>query len=125
MHQHGPFPCGSHPDSKIYKLGLKGKLNKWEKVWADRGYRGDVTVTTLYDSLSRGRNKEMSRARARHETINGRFTKWGILKRIWRHSLTKHWMVYFSMAEITQVEHINGFSSFQCIALNQPRIQPV
>jgi hypothetical protein len=41
---HGPFPAGSCKDKTIYRIGLKPHLLPGEKVWADDGYRGDLTV---------------------------------------------------------------------------------
>jgi hypothetical protein len=42
----GPFECGSWPDLKIFRSRLKGMLSVGEKVIADRGYHGDVTIIT-------------------------------------------------------------------------------
>ena len=35
---HGPFPCGSFPDLKIFRMGMKSALTRGERVVADAGY---------------------------------------------------------------------------------------
>jgi DDE superfamily endonuclease len=124
---HGPFPCGSHPDLKIYRLGLKRLLNilEGERVWGDKGYRGDLSTITRYDAVSREHKKEMGRARARHETVNGRFADFGALKNVWRHDLNKHYLAYCSIAIITQLETTNGFPPFECFSQHHSAITNV
>lgn len=39
----GPFPCGSYPDLKIFRNGIKSYVDKSEMVIADKGYP-DSTV---------------------------------------------------------------------------------
>jgi hypothetical protein len=121
---HGPFPCGSHPDLKIYRLGLKTKLLRGEKVVADRGYRGDRTVVTPFTAVSDNHTREMEVARARHETVNGRFTTWSALKDTYRHNLSKHHLIYQSVAVITQLEFLNGYGPFQCTSQHNSAIKP-
>ena len=48
-----------------------------EKVITDRGYKGNPFCMTPEDSLNEEHKKFMAKARARHETINHRFKKWG------------------------------------------------
>ena len=50
-----------------------------EKVIADRIYKGNPFCMTREDSLNKEHKKFMAKARARHETINQRFKKWGCL----------------------------------------------
>jgi hypothetical protein len=87
-------------------------------VWADRGYRGDLSVLTPNDAVSREHGKEMGRARARHETLNGRFKNFAALRNTWRHALNKHYLVYTAVAVITQLETMNGFGPFECFSEN-------
>ena len=44
-------------------------------------------------------------ARARHETVNGRFEQWGALRQIFRHDGSKHGVVMSAIVNITQIEH--------------------
>jgi hypothetical protein len=66
----GPFPCGMMQDITIFCSGLKKKLRDIEMIVADCGYCGDEKVVTPYTALNRQHRKAMSKARARHETIN-------------------------------------------------------
>ena len=74
----GPFPCGSCPDIKIFRLGLKNKLGPMEKVVADRGYKGNSRICTPDDAKDREQRKAMGFLRARHETFNGRLKTGGV-----------------------------------------------
>jgi hypothetical protein len=78
--------------------------------------RGDLSTITRYDAVSREHRKEMGRARARHETVNGRFADFGALKNVWRHDLNKHYFAYCTIAIITQLETTNGFPPFECFS---------
>jgi hypothetical protein len=117
---HGPFPCGSFPDLKIFRLGIKHVLRRGERVWADKGYRGERVVLTPLTAISQEHKREMDVARARHETINGRFTDYGSLNQVWRHDRAKHHLAYESIAVITQLEISNGYPPFQCTAQHNP-----
>jgi hypothetical protein len=44
-----------------------------------------------------------SRVRSRHETLNGRFKCWGILKQIYRHDVAKNGQVFRAIAVIIQL----------------------
>lgn len=122
---HGPFPCGRYPDSKIFKIGRKNRLHSTERVWGDKGYRGDIKCISPFDAISDAHRKEMGVARGRHETINGRLADWDCLSQVWRHSRFKHQYAFNSIAVITQLEHANGFSSFQVHNKEHMAIQPM
>ena len=80
----GPFECGRWPDLTIFRSRLKGLLGPGERVCADRGYKGDDCVRHP-DWGSDDQKKLMGRARARHETVNGRISNWQALKQVFRH----------------------------------------
>ena len=106
---HGPFPCGSFPDIKIFRHGLKHQLAKGESVEADRGYRGEpqcVSVPSDYSSQKQKIAKD--HARARHEHINGRLKQFACLSHIFRHDVQKHSDVFWSVAVVTQLSLIYG-----------------
>lgn len=112
---HGPFPCGSWPDIKIFRSKLKNKLLPNEMVEADLGYRGErETVRTPKDFVSLSDKKAKARARSRHETVNGRLKNWGCLKQCFRHNIGKHKMVFTAVAVITQLDFEHGAPPFQC-----------
>lgn len=111
----GPYPCGSYPDLKIFRLKLKNMLLPGEMVEADLGYRGERnTVRTPNDFVSMSDKKAKTRARSRHETINGRLKNWGCLKQRFRHPLGKHKIVFSAVAVITQLDFENDAPPFQC-----------
>ena len=92
---HRPFPCGSYLDIKVYRLRLRRKLSTGEKVISDGGYKGGITVVSPDDrTKSRDIRRAMRKARARHETINGRLKNWKSLRNIYRHSLCKHNIIF-------------------------------
>jgi hypothetical protein len=88
-----------------------------EKVWADGGYRGDQTILHgLLPGLTRGFKRETARGRARHETINGRFTNWSALRDVYRHDLSKYYPIFGAVAIFAQIEMLHGFAPFQCFS---------
>ena len=88
---------------------------KGEKVWADGGYRGDPTIIHRFlPGLTCEFKREMARGRARHETINGRFTDLSALRDVYRHDLNKHHLIFDAVAIDTQIEMLHGFTPFQC-----------
>ncbi len=44
-----------------------------------------------------------NRVRSRHESLNGRFKNWEILKVLYRHDLMEHGNVFRAIAVITQL----------------------
>jgi hypothetical protein len=41
--------------------------------------------------------------RARHEVINRRLKQWGVLGRVYRHNLNLHQMLFYAVANVTQI----------------------
>ena len=60
----GPFECGSWPDLKIFKSGLKRFLLVTERVVADRGYHGDMDVCHPDSAKDQQHKDAMNKARA-------------------------------------------------------------
>ena len=104
---HGPFPGGKH-DLTIFRERLVWMLQKLEWTWGDKGYRGHHKIITA-DDIPWYVEGEFGVARARHEVINGRFKRFGILRDPYRHSVHKHYMVFGSVAVILQLETECGF----------------
>ena len=106
---HGPFPCGNYADLTIYRNDLKSLLEDGERVEADMGYRGEMSIRTPDDFFGIQEWKwQKGRVRARHENVNSRFKKWNILKNVFRHALPKHSQVFKAIAAITQLEITNS-----------------
>lgn len=107
----GPYECGKWNDLDIFRDGLVHYLIKNERVEDDKGYVGeDPRHTKTPKGFTRIEKhlKFQGKVRARHETFNKRFKKWGILKNIFRHSLEKHSIVFIEVVVITQVSINNG-----------------
>ena len=86
------------------------KLSVGETVVADGGYEKDVRV-------AKAKNKDhflrMGKARARHETINGRMKTWGMLKNTFRHPLKKHNVIFHACLVLEQIKIDNGHLPFK------------
>ena len=54
------------------------------------------------------------RVKNMQETVNNRFKFWGILSQRYRHDITRHGEVFFSIVVITQLVIIMGEALFSC-----------
>lgn len=73
----GPFRCGEYSDLKIFREGLKRRLEIHEFVIADNGYHDERCITPPHaNHLLR---KILSEIRARHETVNRRMKQFKVL----------------------------------------------
>ncbi len=60
------------------------------------------------------KNQEMqNRVWSRHETVNGQFKNWEILKSMYRHDLMEHGDVFRAIAVITQLSIDAGERLFE------------
>lgn len=110
----GPYPPGDFPDLEIFRLYLKDKLDDFECVEADEGYRGDDKVRTPHDYERNPDWKVMkANARARHEAINGRLKNFKILTQAYRGDRNNHHLVFNAIAFIVNVEIIMGRGTWQ------------
>ena len=104
----GPYPCGSHPDVKIFRDCLKSHLLPGEVVLADRGYTDERCV-----SIAPGKDlRTSSLLRARHETLNGRIKSFKATGDVFRHSKSKHSVVFHAVAKLCQLSIMNGNELF-------------
>ena len=96
-----------------------GELNLYERVEADKGYRGEEDyLDTPGDCLgwSEGYTCEEAKGqfhikrllRARHETINRRFKSWSVLGKMFRHHWSLHQKVFKAVVTITQLQIMYG-----------------
>ena len=100
----GPFPGSAH-DLTIFRSDLKTKLGPGERVEADNGYSGDAATSAPNDhSDNLDWKRQKSNVHARHETVNGLFKNWGVLKQIFRHNLNFHSDCFSAIACVTQLE---------------------
>jgi hypothetical protein len=113
----GPFRGGEN-DMVIFRSGLKAKIQPGKLVVADRGYRTSrpderpiMSTPNELDSKELGNFK--SRARARHETFNGRLKFFGCLGNTFRHGVEKHKFVFEAVCVIVQYQMDNGAEIFK------------
>jgi hypothetical protein len=110
----GPYACGSWADIRIFRHVLIHHLGEGEMVEADRGYRGEPGyIRTAEAAVSIADSSASFRARARQETVNGRFKNWKILSTRFRHPIQKHVHAFSAVAAITQIGINMGESLFQ------------
>ena len=95
---HGPFPCGSFPDIRIFNLGLKNHLLPNEVVLCDKGYRGNQIINDLNFNSHLG-----GVYLARHETANRRLKQFNVLSQRFKHDLSLHSSCFYSVLNLTQL----------------------
>jgi len=106
----GPYPAGAWTDIKIFNKVLRHFLEEGERVEADNGYVGAADKIKCPNNPCNPVANEgiQSRARFCHETINGHFKTWQILKNTYRHDVSRHDKVFRAIAIITQIGIENG-----------------
>ena len=111
----GPYPAGTWTDIKIFNKVLRHFLEPGERVEADNGYVGAVDKVKCPNNPCNPVENEpkQSRVRSRHETINGRFKTWQVLKNTYRHDIKRHGEVFRAIAIITQLGIEHGEPLFQ------------
>ena len=111
----GPYPAGAFTDIVIFNKVLRNFLDPGERVEADKGYAGhaDKIVCPANAGIPPYLRRMQGRARARHETLNGRLKNWGILKGEYRHDIKVHGTVFYTCAVITQLCVTNGEPLFE------------
>lgn len=114
----GPFPCGSHNDWKIFSQeGLAHQLEVNERVEADDGYRAgdpDLCKTPYSPYHPKGNKDVRRRVMGRQEAINKKIREWQILKRVFRHDISKHSSVFSAVSVIVQLKIENGEPLYSC-----------
>jgi hypothetical protein len=110
----GPFPAGQS-DLTIYRKpnGLKSKIPPGKKVIADQGYPDEpqCSIRNPFDTPEVKLLKK--RAKARHETFNGRLKFFSILEVRFRHGVRKHKAVFEAVCVLVQYELENGHPLFE------------
>jgi DDE superfamily endonuclease len=115
----GPFPASRH-DITTFRSddnpgnGLKDSIPEGKRAIGDSGYRGEptkVAVTREGDSDEVKRFK--ARAKARHETFNGRIKSFKILDTAFRHGFERHKTVFEAVCICVQYDIENGHGLFE------------
>jgi len=99
----GPYPCGAWPDLRIAREALHGELDDGEMYIADGGYAEGNQHCFTPNGLNTFEQKQMALARARHETVNGKFKVFKALDGEWRHAMPKHGIAFRAVAVVTQI----------------------
>jgi len=115
----GPIRCGKGDRSVFTEDGLKEKVESTPgKIGhGDGGYTmsnaedmGFICVPNKKNSQELGHFK--SRVRARHESLNGRLTKFKILQDTFRHGMKCHGIAFEAVIVIVQYQMDNGAPIF-------------
>ena len=84
-----------------------------KKVIADQGYNGEPQLISTRNILDSQLIREFkSRARARHETFNGRLKTFSVLKNFFRQTLDKHGPIFEAICVIVQFQLNHGGKLF-------------
>ena len=112
----GLFPAGKFTDITIFRHTLIHHLDPLEQVVADDRYVGEALgkVKCPCTPIDSPDDRTMqSNVRSRHETLNGRFKFWEILKQPFRHDIiTQHGAVFWAIAVIIQIAIDEGAKLF-------------
>ena len=91
--------------TESFRYALVHHLGTSNFVNADDGYIGEAPgkVKCPTSFVNPIENEGMqSRVRSRHETVNKRFKRWGVLNQIYRHSIDDHAYIVWEMVVLTQ-----------------------
>jgi len=113
----GPFKGGTN-DITIFQSGLNRKIGRNQKAIADRGYNcsnpDDARkLATPNNTDSKELKNFKSRARARHETVNGRIKNFACAAETFRHGMAKHKIAFEAVCVMVQYQMDNGSHIFE------------
>jgi hypothetical protein len=109
----GPFKASRHDVTIFRRAGLNEKIPQGHKVIADSGYSGEsIVVSTPNAHDPRLLCKFKSRARARHESFNGKLKNFRAISEHFRHGIEKHKIVFEAVCVICQYQMENGSPLF-------------
>lgn len=100
----GPIRAGKG-DAEVFEEQLKTKVPPGKRGIADKGYQKHKDVLAMPNSQDpKELRKFKGRARARHESFNGRIKNFACLKQEFRHGLKKHELVFVAVCVIVQYQ---------------------
>jgi hypothetical protein len=102
----GGLPCGEWNDLNIARSLVINQLDGGEKMMADAGYR-DFNYF-----LNREHSPMNWIVMARHETCNSKIKNFKVLSGTYRHCIAKHEMCLRAVANLVQLEILNGNDLF-------------
>lgn len=105
----GPFPAGENDISIFKNRGLSEMIPEGCWAIADNGYRGVVKKIRTSSSLDTSAVRKLkSRAKARHESFNGKLKNFDVVSRTWRHAVEKHSIAFKAVCVVCQYQMDNG-----------------
>ena len=112
----GPYKAGGMHDLTLFREeGLKDMMLATENKMAivDRGYttsKADEVLLLAFPNKADSKELALfkSRARARHETLNGRLKMFNILSETFRHAGDKHKVAFEAVCVLVQYQLDNG-----------------
>jgi hypothetical protein len=112
VHMKGPKPASTH-DITIYREELKNKIPAGKRAIDDKGYRGEPnTISTPSSRDPEELRRFKSRARARHESFNGRIKNFKCLAERFCHGKHKHQICFEAVCVIVQYQLEKGSPLF-------------
>jgi DDE superfamily endonuclease len=109
MWVNGPYPAGENDITMFKHRGLREMIP--EGCWsiADNGYRGLLSTIRTSSSLDKHAVRVLKRrAKARHESFNGKLKNFATVRERWRHAITKHEIAFEDVCVICQYQLENG-----------------
>jgi len=108
----GPYIAGCFPDAEIFRRGAMLELEPGETCQGDGIYRNQLPHVFPGDTNEEER-KFANRVRARHETLNSRLKRFGILDQKFRsNDFEKHGWAFRAVAVLCQLEIQVGMGLF-------------
>jgi hypothetical protein len=108
----GPFPAGRGDDDIFLNEGLFEKIPEGKKAVVDLGYKGEALLPKVSKGNSHDSDevrKLKGRARARHESFNGRLKNFRVLSQRFRHKdMAKHKICFEAVTVICIYQMENG-----------------
>jgi DDE superfamily endonuclease len=100
----GPFPA-SRNDQGVFNESLRDKISPMKRVIVDKGYKNaDPKLCKPSSHDSKEMREFKSRARARHESFNGRIKIFHCLSQRFRHGVGKHQHCFEAVCVICQYQ---------------------
>jgi hypothetical protein len=111
----GPYPVGKYSNIVIFNEVLTFFLEPGEQVKADKGYHGypDKIKCPANDANLAENQAMQGKARACHETFNGRLKNWGILSQVYCYHIMSHGDVFRACAVVRQLTVAHGEPLFE------------
>ncbi len=100
----GGYACGEYTDLMVARQAYVKFMEPGERTFADKGYRDKnfFILPSWQNSTLHGR------IMARHEHVNRRMKQFQALKQVFRNDKRKHSIIFYAVANLTQLMFENG-----------------